>query len=190
MKKIGGYKFMIKYIIIIIFLLFLIFNKPLGVNAMEIPSLKEVYKNYFYIGAAVTPINIYKYEEILIKHFNSLTPENQMKWEVIHPSPNTYNFKDADEIVKFAQKNNMKVRGHTLLWHQQVPSWVFRDENGNMVSKAELFRRLEEHIKKVVGYYKCKVYAWDVVNEALSDNPSEFLRDAPWYRIGGEEIYD
>jgi endo-1,4-beta-xylanase len=188
--ELGVKKFMIKYIIIIIFLLFLIFNKPLGVNAMEIPSLKEVYKNYFYIGAAVTPINIYKYEEILIKHFNSLTPENQMKWEVIHPSPNTYNFKDADEIVKFAQKNNMKVRGHTLLWHQQVPSWVFRDENGNMVSKAELFRRLEEHIKKVVGYYKCKVYAWDVVNEALSDNPSEFLRDAPWYRIGGEEIIE
>ncbi|MEN2983857.1 MAG: endo-1,4-beta-xylanase [Dictyoglomaceae bacterium] len=156
----------------------------------EIPALKEVYKNYFPIGAAVNPTTINTHKDLLEKHFNSITPENQMKWEIIHPSPDVYNFSEADKIVEFALKNNMKIRGHTLLWHQQVPSWVFKDEKGNLVSKEVLLKRLEEHIKRVVGYYKGKVYAWDVVNEAISDNPSEFLRDAPWYKIGGEEIIE
>ncbi|MCS7201413.1 MAG: endo-1,4-beta-xylanase [Dictyoglomus sp.] len=156
----------------------------------EIPALKEVYKNYFPIGAAVNPTTINTHKALLEKHFNSITPENQMKWEIIHPSPDVYNFSEADKIVEFALKNNMKIRGHTLLWHQQVPSWVFRDDKGNLVSKEVLLKRLEEHIKRVVGYYKGKVYAWDVVNEAISDNPSEFLRDAPWYKIGGEEIIE
>jgi len=136
---------------------------------MEIPSLKEVYKDYFTIGAAVSHLNIYHYENLLKKHFNSLTPENQMKWEVIHPKPYVYDFGPADEIVDFAMKNGMKVRGHTLVWHNQTPGWVYAG------TKDEILARLKEHIKEVVGHYKGKVYAWDVVNEALSDNPNEFL---------------
>lgn len=156
----------------------------------EIPSLYETYKDYFPIGSAVNPTTIETHKDLLEKHFNSITPENQMKWEIIHPLPDVYNFSEADKIVEFANKNNMKIRGHTLVWHQQIPSWVFKDEKGNYVSKEILLKRLEEHIKKVVGYYKGKVYAWDVVNEAISDNPYEFLRDAPWYKIGGEEVIE
>jgi endo-1,4-beta-xylanase len=160
------------------------------VRAVDIPSLKEVYKDYFLIGAAVSNLNIYNYEDLLKKHFNSLTPENQMKWEVIHPRPNVYNFNDADEIVDFAMKNGMKVRGHTLVWHNQTPPWVFAGKDGGLGTKEELLERLKEHIKEVVGHYKGKVYAWDVVNEALSDNPYEFLRKAPWYDICGEEVIE
>ncbi len=153
-------------------------------KGMEIPSLKEVYKDYFTIGAAVSHLNIYHYENLLKKHFNSLTPENQMKWEVIHPKPYVYDFGPADEIVDFAMKNGMKVRGHTLVWHNQTPGWVYAG------TKDEILARLKEHIKEVVGHYKGKVYAWDVVNEALSDNPNEFLRRAPWYDICGEEVIE
>jgi endo-1,4-beta-xylanase len=177
-----------------LFLLFLLLLLSIStlkeVRAVEIPSLKEVYKDYFLIGAAVSNLNIYNYEDLLKKHFNSLTPENQMKWEVIHPRPNFYNFNDADEIVDFAMKNGMKVRGHTLVWHNQTPPWVFAGKDGGLGTKEELLERLKEHIKEVVGHYKGKVYAWDVVNEALSDNPYEFLRKAPWYDICGEEVIE
>nr|AAL06078.1 beta-1,4-xylanase [uncultured bacterium] len=168
----------------------LIFTSKEVVMGSEIPSLWQVYKDYFPIGAAVSPETIEFYDELLKKHFNSLTPENQMKWEIIHPTPSTYRFEPADKIVEFAMENKMRVRGHTLVWHQQVPAWVFRDDNGNPVSKEVLLQRLKEHIMKVVGYYKGKVAVWDVVNEAISDNPSEFLRDAPWYKIGGEEVIE
>jgi len=115
-----------------LFLLFLLLLLSIStlkeVRAVDIPSLKEVYKDYFLIGAAVSNLNIYNYEDLLKKHFNSLTPENQMKWEVIHPRPNVYNFNDADEIVDFAMKNGMKVRGHTLVWHNQTPPWVLLEK--------------------------------------------------------------
>lgn len=161
-----------------------------GTVSRETPSLWQTYKDYFPIGAAVNPTTINTHKGLLEKHFNVVTPENQMKWEIIHPLPEFYSFSEADKIVEFAMKNNMKIRGHTLVWHQQVPSWVFTNERGNFVSKDILLERLEEHIKKVVGYYKGKVYAWDVVNEAISDNPQEFLRNVPWYRIGGEELIE
>lgn len=175
-------RFLFSLILALLLILALNFQKE--VKAMEIPSLKEVYKDYFLIGAAVSHNSIYTYEELLKKHFNSLTPENQMKWEVIHPALYKYNFDDADQIVDFAMKNGMRVRGHTLVWHNQTPPWVFAG------TKEEVLQRLKDHIKEVVGHYKGKVYAWDVVNEALSDNPSEFLRKAPWYDICGEEVIE
>lgn len=173
----------------ILVLVLILFGKE-DTMGKDIPALREVYKDYFPIGAAVSPETIVLFDELLKKHFNSLTPENQMKWEIIHPFPSVYRFDPADKIVEFALKNHMRVRGHTLVWHQQIPSWVFKDDKGNFVSKKVLLERLREHIMKVVGYYKGKVAVWDVVNEAISDNPKEFLRDAPWYKIGGEEIIE
>ena len=151
-------------------------------------GLKDYYSDYFSIGVAVSPRALKSDEAILIrKEFNSVTAENAMKWESIHPEENRYNWKDADSIIAFARRNGMKARGHTLVWHNQVPAWLFRDANGNTVSKEVLLRRLKEHITTVVSRYKGKIYAWDVVNETVSDKPGEYLRNSEWQKICGEE---
>ena len=151
-------------------------------------GLKDYYANYFPIGVAVSPRALKTDEAtLIIRQFNSLTPENAMKMGPIHPKENEYYWKDADSIVAFAQRNGMRVRGHNLCWHNQTPSWLFVDEKGDTVSKAVLLQRLKAHITTVVNRYKGKVYAWDVVNEAISDKPDEYLRPSPWLKICGEE---
>ena len=151
-------------------------------------GLKDYYASYFPVGVAVSP-GALKGDEarLIMQQFNSLTPENAMKMGPIHPKPNEYYWKDADSIVAFAQRNNMRVRGHNLCWHNQAPAWMFVDNKGDTVSKAVLLQRLKEHITTVVNRYKGKLYAWDVVNEAISDNPGEYLRPSVWLRICGEE---
>lgn len=158
----------------------------------DIPSLKEVYRDYFPIGAAVSVDAISKSpdKELIAKHFNVLTPENAMKFQPIHPEDGVYNFEHADRIVEFAQQNGMRVVGHTLIWHQQTPEWVFKDANGNLVSREVLLERMEEHIKTVVGHYRGKVYGWDVVNEAIADSPPYDLRDTMWRRIIGDDYIE
>ncbi|MES2377864.1 MAG: endo-1,4-beta-xylanase [Bacteroidota bacterium] len=152
-------------------------------------GLKDYYKDYFPIGVAVSPRSLRDSAErqLIIKEFNSLTPENAMKMGPIHPQENTYNWKDADAIVDFAQAHHMRVRGHNLCWHTQAPDWIFHDKDGNLVSKEVLLNRLKEHIYAVVGRYKGKIYAWDVVNEAVSDNNDQLLRNSLWYQICGED---
>ncbi|HWH63005.1 MAG TPA: endo-1,4-beta-xylanase [Ginsengibacter sp.] len=151
-------------------------------------GLKDYYKNYFHIGVAVTPRNLSGEEaQLILKEFNSLTPENAMKMGPIHPKENEYYWKDADSIVNFAQHHGLKVRGHNLCWHNQTPAWMFKDENGNQVTKEVLLQRLKDHITTVVNRYKGKIYAWDVVNEAISDKQDEYLRNSLWYQICGEE---
>ncbi len=150
-------------------------------------GLKDFYKDYFTIGVAVSPRALKTDEaELIKKQFNSMTAENAMKSQPIHPRENEFNWKDADSIAAFAQRNNMKLRGHTLVWHNQVPDWFFTD-NGKPVSKEKLLERMRTHIQTVVGRYKGKIYAWDVVNEAISDKPDEFLRKTKWLEILGEE---
>ncbi|SFQ16409.1 endo-1,4-beta-xylanase [Caldicoprobacter faecalis] len=158
----------------------------------DIPSLKEVYRDYFPIGAAVSADAVSKSpdKELIAKHFNVLTPENAMKFQPIHPEDGVYNFEHADRIVEFAQQNGMRVVGHTLIWHQQTPEWVFKDANGNLVSREVLLERMEEHIKTVVGHYRGKVYGWDVVNEAIADSPPYDLRDTMWRRIIGDDYIE
>ena len=152
-------------------------------------GLKDYYKDYFLMGVAVSPQGLKGAEGELIKQqFNSITPENAMKMGPIHPEENRYFWKDADEIVQFAQDNKVRVRGHNLLWHEQTPKWLFKDAAGKQVSKEVLLKRLKDHIDTVVKRYKGKIYAWDVVNEAISDNPQEFLRNSEWYQICGEDF--
>jgi endo-1,4-beta-xylanase len=157
-------------------------------NSNETKGLKDYYKDYFPIGVAVTPGNLSGDEAALIlKEFNSLTPENAMKMGPIHPRQNFYNWRDADSIVNFAQRHGLKVRGHNLCWHEQTPSWLFKDNNGNLVSKDTLLQRLKDHITTVVNHYKGKIYAWDVVNEAIDDDSTKFLRNDLWYQICGPD---
>ncbi|WP_126244032.1 endo-1,4-beta-xylanase [Chitinophaga rhizosphaerae] len=153
-------------------------------------GLKDFYGNYFPIGVAITPRHLQDSatSAFLVRHFNSLTAENVMKMEPIHPEEGRYNWGGADAIVQFATENGLKVRGHTLCWHNQAPKWMFYDANGKLVSKDILLGRLRKHIHDVVGRYKGKIYAWDVVNEAISDQPNEFLRNSLWYQICGEDF--
>ncbi|HEY9046263.1 MAG TPA: endo-1,4-beta-xylanase [Ohtaekwangia sp.] len=152
-------------------------------------GLKDYYKDYFPIGVAVSPQALKGPEaELIVKQFISITPENAMKMGPIHPEENRYNWTDADQIVAFAQQHGLKVRGHALCWHQQTPSWIFTDAKGDTVSKEVLLKRLQDHITTVVSRYKGKIYAWDVVNEAVADDPTKLLRNTPWYKICGEDF--
>lgn len=157
-------------------------------NFNDVKGLKDYYKKYFPIGVAVTPGNLKDDEaNLILEQFNSLTPENAMKMAPIHPEENRYLWNDADSIVAFAQQHGLKVRGHNLCWHNQTPGWLFKDPSGKEVTKELLLQRLKDHITTVVSRYKGKIYAWDVVNEAVSDKPGEYLRPSAWYRICGEE---
>ncbi|GGG94463.1 endo-1,4-beta-xylanase [Pedobacter zeae] len=152
-------------------------------------GLKDVYKNYFSIGVAVGKRNLAGEESALIKkHFNSITAENDMKMERMQPQEGQFNWKEADSLISFAEKNNIKVRGHNLCWHEQAPSWFFTDKDGKEVSKAVLLQRLKAHIDAVVGRYKGKIYAWDVVNEAIDDDSTRYLRNSKWFQICGEDF--
>jgi endo-1,4-beta-xylanase len=152
-------------------------------------GLKDYYKDYFPIGVAVSARSIASADsDLILQQFNSLTPENAMKMGPIHPEEHRYYWKDADNIVRFAQAHGLRVRGHNLCWHEQTPAWIFKDSLGNEVSKEVLLQRLKDHITTVVSRYKGKIYAWDVVNEAVDDDPSRELRNSPWYRICGEEF--
>lgn len=153
----------------------------------DTPGLKDYYKDYFPIGVAVSSRALRTDEAgLLIRQFNSLTPENAMKMGVIHPDEQQYNWRDADSIAAFARRNGMKLRGHTLVWHNQAPRWIFKDASGQQVSKEVLLQRLKEHITTVVKRYKGTVYAWDVANEVISDHKGEFYRNSLWYQICGE----
>ena len=158
-------------------------------DTQNVKGLKDYYKDYFTIGVAVSPRALQTDEAgLILQQFNSITAENAMKMGPIHPEENRYNWAGADSIAAFAKKNHLKLRGHTLCWHNQTPRWLFIDAKGDTVTKDVLLQRLKEHITAVVTRYKDVIYAWDVVNEVISDNPNEFYRNSAWYRICGDEF--
>ncbi len=160
-------------------LLFIQCSNTNHLNKNENKGLKDYYKNYFPIGVAVSvqSLNDPETKKLILQQFNSLTPENAMKMGPIHPKENYYNWKDADSIVAFAQRYHLRVRGHNLCWHEQTPSWFFTDSSGKLVSKEVLLQRLKDHITTVVNRYKGKIYAWDVVNEAIDDDSSKLFAE-------------
>ncbi len=125
-----------------------------------------------------------EYRKVLGRQFSSVSPENQMKWEFIHPERDRYDFGQADAIVEFAQRNKQVVRGHTLLWHSQNPAWL---EEGDF-SKEELRTILREHITTVVGRYAGKIQQWDVANEIFDDQGNLRTQDNIWIRELGPGI--
>ncbi|MEH6679210.1 MAG: endo-1,4-beta-xylanase [Sediminicola sp.] len=152
-------------------------------------GLAERYKDYFPMGVAIYPQALQDSAtvELIKEQFNSMTPENVMKMGPIHPEEKRYHWEQADMIANFARENGLKLRGHTLVWHRQTGDWIFKGENGGQVGKEVLLQRMKSHITEVVTRYKDVIYAWDVVNEAISDEPEEFLRPSPWLEIIGEE---
>jgi endo-1,4-beta-xylanase len=153
------------------------------------PALKDVFKDDFYIGVALSLNQIFGNEPDAIalveKHFNSITPENILKWEEVHPEPDRYNFEPVDRFVALGQKNKMHIVGHNLVWFAQTPDWVFQDESGKPMSREALLERMKEHIFTVMGRYKGRIHGWDVVNEAIT--PDGRLRKGKWLEIIGQD---
>lgn len=160
-------------------------------TAFADPALKDAYKGTFVIGSALNAGQITgqnaKAAAIVVDQFNTISPENDLKWERIHPAPDRYDFAVPDRYVAFGEAHNMYTVGHVLLWHAQTPRWVFEGEGGKPATKEELFARLKTHIFTVVGRYKGKIKSWDVINEVVGDDGK--MRQTPWYQIGGEEIF-
>lgn len=127
--------------------------------------------------------------ELLKKHFQIITPENCMKPVAIQPTEGTFNFTQADAFVAFAEKNDLDIVGHCLVWAKddRTPPWFYVDESGEPVGGEVLLRRMKTHIDTVVGRYKGRIAMWDVVNEALDDS-DEDLRPSGWTKATGEDF--
>ncbi|MCP2239537.1 endo-1,4-beta-xylanase [Thermoanaerobacterium thermosaccharolyticum] len=165
----------------------------------DIPDLSSVFKDYFPIGVAVDPSRLNDtdpHAQLTAKHFNMLVAENAMKPESLQPTEGNFTFDNADRIVDYAIAHNMKMRGHTLLWHNQVPDWFFQDPSDptKPASRDLLLQRLKTHITTVLDHFKTKygaqnpIIGWDVVNEVLDDNGS--LRNSKWLQIIGPDYIE
>ncbi len=163
-----------------------------AVAKTQTKGLKDYYKNHFPIGVAVSPAMMSPGSEadLILSQFSSMTAENAMKMGPIHPEENRYNWAPADKIADFAAEHGLKLRGHALCWHNQTPAWFFVDADEKEVSKEVLLARLRKHIFDVVGHFKGKVYAWDVVNEAVPDDGTELYRKSKFYEIIGESYIE
>ena len=169
-------------------------TSAMAAEAAPAASLKEAARGLFSIGAAINDRHITEEDKkgvaLIDQHFDSITPENVMKWEKIHPEPDRYDFVLPDKFVEFGTRRGLVVVGHTLMWHSQTPSWVFQDASGQEISREALMQRLRDHVRTIVGRYRGKVKGWDVVNEAIKDEDGTLRTDKPWYRIlGVEGIY-
>jgi endo-1,4-beta-xylanase len=158
-------------------------------NIQDKPALKDIFEDDFYIGVALSQDQFEGKEpettEIIKKHFNSIVPENVLKWEEVHPEPDRYNFEPVDRFVAFGEENNMFIVGHTLVWFYQTPDWVFEDESGRPLNRGALLKRMKDHIFTVMGHYKGKIQGWDVVNEAIMADGK--FRENKWFKIIGED---
>ncbi|PYE45439.1 endo-1,4-beta-xylanase [Paenibacillus barcinonensis] len=159
----------------------------------NIVALKDLYKDDFPIGAAVYRWQLDgAYGQLLAKHFNSLTATYEMKPKYLSPSEGVYEFEAADQYVEFAEKHHMGVRGHALLWHIDGADWMLKDAQGKPASRELLLARIKNYVETVMTRYKGKIYAWDVVNEAIADDNGDAhgLRQSPFYEIIGPDYIE
>ena len=172
-----------------IMILTAILDASMAAAAQTPTTLKDAYRDSFYVGAAINAAQITGSDArgvaIVTAQFNSISPENVLKWGNIHPRPDTYSFELPDKYVEFGERNHMFIVGHNLIWHAQTPDWVFQDEKGNPLTREALLKRMHDHIFAVVGRYKGRIQSWDVVNEALNEDGT--LRQSKWLKIIGED---
>ncbi len=146
--------------------------------------MKDRFEDHFYIGTAINRNQILENDEsvnaLLVKEFNSITPENVMKSQNIHPEIGRYNFDLPDAYVALGQKNGMYIQGHTLIWHSQLSSF-FKE----IKEKEEMQAAIQEHISTIVERYKGRIDGWDVVNEALNEDGT--LRESVFLQTVGPE---
>ncbi len=159
----------------------------------ELFSLAKAYEKYFKIGAAVSSFGLSEYRGLLLEHFNSLTPENEMKYALTEAAEGQFQFERADAIVAMAREMGVKIRAHAPVWHNQTAPWMYRD--GDRPASPELiYARIDSHSKALCQRYNGDVYAWDVVNEATRDDPldpakapgeSPVYRNSEYYQLCG-----
>jgi endo-1,4-beta-xylanase len=158
-------------------------------SAAQGQGLKDKFRSAFLVGAAIAPRQFEEQDvanaALVKREFNTISPENVLKWVIVHPQPNQYDFAPADKYVAFGERNGMFIIGHTLVWHSQVPAWVFKDDQGQPLTRDALLARMKDHINTVVGRYKGRIKGWDVVNEALNEDGT--LRETPWMKIIGPD---
>jgi endo-1,4-beta-xylanase len=141
------------------------------------------------IGSALTPDDITKWATISGGQFSVVTGANAMKWQTVEPTQGQYDWTDADQLVAFANANHQLVRGHTLLWHNQLPTWLTDGVAAGTITKSQLWDLVEKHIFTELGRYKGKIWQWDVANEFFTDaNPSVINPNDWWVVNAGEEI--
>ena len=156
----------------------------------DIPALKDVVTE-FPVGAAITGAEtVAEHGQLLTRHFTSVTPGNALKWDATEPTENDFTYAQADPLMAYAAANGLAVRGHTLVWHNQTPAWVFTGADGQPMTataedKALLLARLENHIRNVAGHYGAGIGVWDVVNEVIDESQPDGLRRSPWYTVAG-----
>lgn len=152
-------------------------NGTEGIRLQEgetLPSLAEAYKDYFPIGTDLESEMFPEAESLIIRQFSAVTPCPDFLFAHIHPAENQYIWADADKSVDFALRHGMIVQCAHLVWGYYNPDWLFEEGEGE-VSKEVLLKRMEEHIKSIVGRYKGRVDIWNVVNEVVAD---------PWFNLG------
>jgi len=146
------------------------------------PSLRETAeKTHRYVGTAIMSGRLAnaKAKALIAREFNSLSPENEMKWESIEPQPGQFQFEPGDKLVAFAEQNGIRMRGHTLVWHSQLAPWV-QGLKGDALRTA-----MAKHVAAVAGHFAGRIGQWDVVNEALADGDNGGLRDdSPFTGLG------
>ncbi|HKW16920.1 MAG TPA: endo-1,4-beta-xylanase [Terriglobales bacterium] len=158
----------------------------------NIPSIAQTYSGDFLVGFAALQSDLSGvHAQLAALHYNSVTPGNDLKWDTTEKTEGNFNFVPGDNILNFAQSHGIKMRGHTFVWHNQVPAWVFLDQNGVDMStepysdanKALLLSRLKNHIDALINHYQGNIYVWDVVNEAIDENKPDGFRRSKWYAI-------
>ncbi|MGB7846135.1 MAG: endo-1,4-beta-xylanase [Candidatus Acidiferrum sp.] len=159
----------------------------------NIPSIFETLSSDFPVGAAVDPTDVSgPHSQLLTKHFDSITSGNDMKWSSVENTKGIYNFGNADTQVGVAVCNNMRVRGHNLVWATgaQTPSYAFGDGTNSPANQATVTANIQEHIQAEVTHFGDKVYAWDVVNEPLDPSQPDCLNHGPFYNVLGKSYID
>jgi endo-1,4-beta-xylanase len=145
--------------------------------------LRDLAGRNFYVGTAVDHAAFNAdatYKQRVGAEFNSITAENVMKWEVVEPERGQLDFAAADQLVAEARRNHQGVRGHTLVWHNQLPVWLTTGVESGEIDATELRGILRQHVTEVARHFRGKIYQWDVVNEVIDDNG--VLRDSLWLR--------
>jgi endo-1,4-beta-xylanase len=155
-------------------------------------SLAQTYANAFAIGVAINR-SVYENQDpaaaaLVAAQFNRVTAENDMKWQSLERQPGVLDFSAADAFVAYAEQHGMEIHGHALVWHHQVPPWLFQNEAGGKATRKQLLERLDRHMRALAEHFGSRVRYWDVVNEALGDDGS--LRETPWRTIIGDDYLE
>lgn len=176
----------------LVLLLSLPLISPPGLSATEARTLKDAYHDAFLIGVAVNPAQFEETDkkgaELILREFNSISPENVLKWEHTEPRDGEFTFAAGDRYVAFGEQHHLAVIGHNLVWHNQLPAWVSQPPAGaEKLTREVLLDRLHRHIMTVAGHYRGRILGWDVVNEAIADGTGAY-RDSVFYRVIGKEF--